>query len=78
MTLHEAVEYFRWDATHDYGRAARRSGDGKIAALYGLGLYESDLERLQQIVPALSVTLLRRVVHDHGVWFRVDVKEAPW
>ena len=73
MTLHEAVRHFRWDATHDYQRHDTR--DGEIAALYGLGLYDADLKRLEEMVPGLRVAVIRQIEHDVGVWLRVDVLE---
>jgi hypothetical protein len=75
MSLHDAVIALRWDSTHDYSRHDTE-GD-EIVALYGLGLYESDLEQLKHLVPGLEVMILRRVEHDFGTWLRVDLKEGP-
>ena len=69
MTLHEAVRHFRWDATHDYRK--HDTVNGRIFAIYGLGLYEADLLRLREMVPDLKVNGLRR----DGTWLRVDVVE---
>lgn len=74
-TLDAVVRTFRWDAIHDYKRHEKK--DGKIVALYGLGLYECDLDHIRRLMPMLQVTELRRVEHDDGAWLRVDLKEAP-
>lgn len=74
MTLDEAVRHFQWSATHDYQRHDLR--DGEITAIYGLGLYDADLQHLEVLVPGLAVAERGRVEHDHGTWVRVDVVVA--
>lgn len=74
MTLHEAVLHFRLSPIHDFQRHDER--DGKFVALYALGLWESDLQHLQEMVPDLRVRELRRTKHEDGDWLRVDVMEA--
>jgi hypothetical protein len=74
MTLHDASKEFRWDTTHDCHH--HDTAGGQIVAMFGLGLYSDDLERLKQLVPGLKVRELRRFEHDHDTWSRVDVAEA--
>lgn len=73
-TLDWAAREYRWDATHDYTSDERK--DGKIVALYGLGLWERDLEQVRRWIPTLQVTELRRVEHEEDAWLRVDIKEG--
>lgn len=73
MTLNEAVRHFRWSATHDYSK--HDSVNGKLVAIYDLGLWAGDLVDLLAMVPNLKATGLRRVQHDNGTWLRVDIVE---
>jgi hypothetical protein len=74
MTLHEAVRHFRLIPVDDYHQ--HDTVNGKIVALYGLGLYAADLWRLKVDIPRLSVRVLRSVERDNDRWVRVDVVES--
>ena len=73
MTMDDAVRHFQWSAIHDYRK--HDTVNGKIVAIYDLGLWAGDLVDLLEMVPNLKATELRRVQHDNGTWLRVDVVE---
>lgn len=75
MTLDEAAKLYRWSSVHDYG-SEDLDDQGKIVAIYSLGIWETDLGQIKALVPGLKVYTKRRVEHDHGDWLRVDLREA--
>ena len=58
---------------HDYESATVE--DGKIVAIYSLGIWEEDLLKLQAQMPRLITSTRRRIDNGHGYWLRVDLRE---
>jgi hypothetical protein len=75
LTLDEAAKQFRWSAVHDY--RSSDSVNGKYVSIYGLGIWEADLESLRSLIPNLKVAEKHRVDHDAGTWLRVDLHDPP-
>lgn len=74
MTLDEAAKFYRWSIIHDYKNETRR--DGKIVAIFGLGIWERDLRRLEEAIPNLVSWTRSRVAHEDDDWLRVDLREV--
>lgn len=74
MTLNEAAKLYWWSVTHDYAGAVTESG--KIVAIFGLGIWERDLRRLEEQIPNLVSWTRSRVTHDDDDWLRVDLREV--
>lgn len=74
MTLDEATKFYRWSIVHDYKSETVR--DEKIVALWGLGILEKDLRRLEELIPGLLSWTRSRVPHEDDDWLRVDLREV--
>lgn len=73
MTLDEIARIYRWSPVHDYGSA--NSVEGRLVSIYGLGIWQADLESLRSQIPNLRVLEKGHVDHHEGRWLRVDLHE---
>lgn len=73
MTLDEVKRMYCWSSAHEYESHATRGG--KIVTIYGLGMWEVDLNHVLRLIPGLHVTIRGRVHHPDADWLRVDIDE---